>query len=261
MSSFYAVAIGHKSGVYINWDECKKNIDGFDNPIYKKFGTIEEATEFIDDFKNNLYVYTDGACINNGSDNAKAGIGVYFGKDHPNNISKELSNDNGKIKLTNNIAELVAIIEAINIIKTSSKPNKIIITDSEYAIKCATTYGNKLEKKGWKLKDKDVPNLDLVKKVYELTNKYEIQFKHILAHTGNKDRHSIGNYYADLLANKAINSNPIPKKPSNPRVYLKVPYAKKDEAKAKGARWDADKKSWYIFEDNPNKSYLISTFQ
>ena len=263
MSSFYAVAKGVKSGVYMNWDECKVNIEGVDNPVYKKFETIEEATEFIDDFKNNLYVYTDGACINNGSSNAKAGIGIYFSKDHPDNISKELNNDNGNIKLTNNIAELVAIIEAINIIKKSSKPNKIIITDSAYAIKCATTYGSKLEKKGWKQKkdDEEIPNLDLVKRLYELTNKYDIQYKHVLAHTGNKDRHSIGNYYADLLANKAINAGAIPKKPSNPRIYLKVPYAKKDEAKAKGARWDAEKKSWYIFEDNSNKSYLLSNFQ
>jgi len=176
---------------------------------------------------------------------------------------KELNNDNG-VYLdcyipTNINKESITI----NIIKKSSKPNKIIITDSAYAIKCATTYGSKLEKKGWKQKkdDEEIPNLDLVKRLYELTNKYDIQYKHVLAHTGNKDRHSIGNYYADLLANKAINAGAIPKKPSNPRIYLKVPYAKKDEAKAKGARWDAEKKSWYIFEDNSNKSYLLSNFQ
>jgi hypothetical protein len=29
-------------------------------------------------------------------------------------------------------------------------------------------------------------------------------------------------------------------------LYLKVPFAEKDEAKALGARWDAAKKKWYV---------------
>jgi len=254
MNSFYAIAEGHKTGVFTSWNECKKYIEGFDNPIYKKFETIEEATEFLDDFKNNLYVYTDGACSNNGTREAKAGIGIYFSKDNPNNVSRELIGEN----LTNNIAELSAIIEAINIIKSNKKPNKIIITDSEYAIKCATTYGSKLKKKDWKSK-KDIPNLDLVKRLYELTIKYNIKYQHIPAHTGNKDRHSIGNYNADLLANKSINNYQKPRI-SQPRIYLKVKYADKDDAKSKGARWDAEKKSWYIYEDNLDKTFLLSKY-
>ena len=34
-----------------------------------------------------IYVYTDGACINNGKPNARAGIGVYFGENDSRNIS------------------------------------------------------------------------------------------------------------------------------------------------------------------------------
>jgi hypothetical protein len=30
------------------------------------------------------------------------------------------------------------------------------------------------------------------------------------------------------------------------RVDLKVPYSQKDEAKRKGARWDAGRKVWYV---------------
>lgn len=33
--------------------------------------------------------------------------------------------------------------------------------------------------------------------------------------------------------------------PSSSKLYLNVPYAEKDEAKALGARWDAAKKKWY----------------
>jgi len=30
------------------------------------------------------------------------------------------------------------------------------------------------------------------------------------------------------------------------KVFLKVPYAEKDEAKGLGARWDAAKRKWYV---------------
>jgi hypothetical protein len=29
-------------------------------------------------------------------------------------------------------------------------------------------------------------------------------------------------------------------------IFLKVPYAEKDQAKALGARWDAKRKAWYV---------------
>ena len=33
------------------------------------------------------------------------------------------------------------------------------------------------------------------------------------------------------------------------KLYLNVPFAKKDLAKKNGARWDKDKKKWYYTED------------
>jgi len=258
MSSFYAIAIGEKRGVFTSWNDCKPFIENYKGAVYKKFSTIEEANNFIEEYSNRLYVYTDGACINNGSKNARAGIGIYFSKDNPMNISKELKGDN----LTNNIAELIAVIEAIKLIQDKKIKDKIIVTDSEYVIKCATTYGKKLEDREWKQKkDKPIPNLELVKELYELTNEFNIKYKHIQAHTDNKDRHSIGNYYADLFANKSIN-NDLPKEvKTKPKIYLKVTYQQKDEAKALGARWDATKKQWYIFEDNKNKEELLLKYK
>ena len=35
------------------------------------------------DDSGGVRVYTDGACVNNGRHSAKAGIGVYWGPDHP----------------------------------------------------------------------------------------------------------------------------------------------------------------------------------
>jgi ribonuclease HI len=265
MTGFYAVAVGSKPGVYMNWNDCKEHIENYPNAVFKKFEKIEDATEFIDDYKNNLYVYTDGSCINNGKTSARAGIGIYFGKDSPLNVSREL--DNSKATLTNNIAELVAVIEAITIIKANPVPNKIIVTDSEYIIKCATSYGKKLSANNWKTStNKKPPNVELVKMLFDLTNEFNIKYKHIMAHTGNKDKHSIGNYFADLLANKAINlngnpnGNPNSDSNNHKRVYLNVPYSEKDKAKAKGAKWDAEKKKWYIFENSQFKEELFKKY-
>jgi ribonuclease HI len=267
MSNYYAVAAGHKIGIYENWEECNKNIEDFKNPIYKKFDNIEDAKKFIEEYTDTIYVYTDGACYKNGEKNATAGIGIYFSKDNENNVSEKLEGE----YLTNNIAELTAVIKAINIIKKMEFKNKVIVTDSEYVIKCATTYGEKLAKNEWKslTKDKEIPNLNLVKKIYELTNKYNIKYKHVKAHTGNKDRHSISNYYADKLANDSIGisgsssseGERSKKANDNNKIYLNVSYAEKDKAKADGARWDPGAKKWYVCSDHKNKDKLISTYK
>lgn len=36
---------------------------------------------------------------------------------------------------------------------------------------------------------------------------------------------------------------------SNSKIYLNVPYAEKDAAKALGARWDPSRKQWYVPAD------------
>ena len=36
---------------------------------------------------------------------------------------------------------------------------------------------------------------------------------------------------------------------AEPKIYLNVPFAQKDEAKALGARWDAIPKKWYVSAD------------
>jgi len=257
--SFYAVAKGIKSGIFSSWEDCKASIEGFDNPIYKKFDNMKEAQDFINDYKN-IYVYTDGGCINNGKANALGGIGVFFGINDPRNVSRKFEG-----KQTNNTAELLAILEAIKILQKEIKSNEkvIIVTDSEYAIKCATTYGEKLNRIDWKPKDgKVVPNLLLVKELYLITSKYNnISYMHIEAHTNKKDRHSFGNSNADLLANNAIGISPEAKE-ANKKYYLKVPFERKDEAKSLGARWNPGEKKWYYLDSNSdkNKNKLLELF-
>lgn len=255
---YYSVPNGIKCGIYNTWKECNENIEGFINPIYKKFDDETKAKEFYDEFHNILYVYTDGSCHNNGSKDAIAGIGIYFNKDNENNVSIKLDGEN----LTNNIAELIAIIKAIKIIKNIDIGKKVIVSDSEYAIKCATSYGEKLSKNKWlcKKNNSSPPNVELVKTLYELTNKYNISYKHIEAHTDKIDRHSIGNYNADKLANSCLEIKKEFISDEKKKIYLNVSYNRKDEAKSKGANWDAKNKKWFIYENNSNKDFLIAEF-
>ena len=57
-----------------------------------------------------VLVFTDGYCHNNGRDNARAGIGVWWESRHPANISQPLQGDHQ----TTNVAELEAVKLAIN---------------------------------------------------------------------------------------------------------------------------------------------------
>ena len=86
-----------------------------------------------------------------------------------------------------------------------------------------------------------------------------IEFKHIAAHTGLQDKHSLGNEVADLLANQAIGY--VPCKINSKKIYLNVSYAQKDIAKSFGAKWDPKKKKWYSLCDNPNLKELQNLFK
>jgi len=47
MKKYYAIKKGGKVGVFDNWDETKKYIDGFKGSIYKSFKTEKEAYNFL----------------------------------------------------------------------------------------------------------------------------------------------------------------------------------------------------------------------
>lgn len=217
----------------------------------------QQITEIEDSiFEPDYYIYTDGACSNNGKENALAGIGIYFGANDIRNVSQRITG-----KQSNNTAELGAILYLYDIIKNDILSGKkiAIVSDSEYAIRCATTYGKKCADEGWK---KDIPNKDIVKRIFELySNKSNIKFLHIMAHTEKKDIHSIGNDAADKLANKAIGLDDCPYKNTNTKIYLVVPFIKKDIVKGLGGRWDPSKKLWYIFSDAGNKEHVLSLFK
>jgi len=161
----------------------------------------EQPKEFVPDF----YVYTDGACSENGSVNAKAGMGIYFGPNDLRNLSKRVEG-----KQSNNTAELGAILEVCKILDKDLTNGKkvMIVSDSVYAIRACTSYGEKCASKGWA---KPIPNKELVKEAFTFAKRFpNIRFQHVLGHTDGTDIHSIGNDNADRLANEAIGLTSCP---------------------------------------------------
>ena len=83
-----------------------------------------------------MNIYTDGSALYNGKPNCVSGYGIHFDK----NVFPDVSQKVIGSKHSNNIAELTAIIKAIEIVKKVTTPITIY-TDSRYSILCATTFG------------------------------------------------------------------------------------------------------------------------
>jgi len=254
---FYAVAKGNSVGVFNTWTECQESIKGYSGATYKKFDTRDLAEAFIKGEDDSEFihidycVYTDGSCVDNGKPNARAGMGIYFGEDDERNISQRVIG-----KQSNNTAELGALIYVYKLIEKDILSGKqiAVVSDSEYAIRCVTSYGKKCSDENW---TKPIPNKDMVHAAYNLYKDISnVHFVHIKAHTGKDDIHSKGNEGADKLANLAIGHVQCPYN----KVYLNVPYAHKDEAKALGAKWDAGKKKWYVFSNQESMSVFLQKF-
>jgi ribonuclease HI len=224
----YVVVKGHKPGLYKTWENAEKQIAGYPGSSYKVFKDSEERNAIEYQKQNNmsglgklkikpvifkkkitapavslseieksyfnhsdylesnvLAIYTDGSTIGNGKKNATGGYGVFFGRPNIPNISIAMKTG----KVTNNITELKAIIDALKYI-SSHNVKAVIYYDSDYASGVIT--GRK----------KAHTNLEIVNEGKMLLRACKVKpvFHHVYSHTGAKDLHSIGNEIADLLA-------------------------------------------------------------
>jgi len=198
--------------------------------------------------EQDIDVYIDGSCINNGKMNAKAGYGVFFTHDDVRNESNVVEG-----KQTNNTGELTAMIRALEILKKEIEDKRIIniYTDSEYVMKCSGSYGEKLAKNNWKTKeDKIPPNLKLLQKIYDLY--------HDISEENIKSIKDIENLSLSTEKEKPVRSNTgdsgvgtgvFGESEKSNRVYIKVSFKNKDAVKKHGCKWDPEKKSWYYFAD------------
>lgn len=169
-----------------------------------------------------MIIFTDGSTINNGKKNAFGGVGIYIPSQNDNediSLSYKLISNSG-VTVTNQIAELVAIILAIeHVITIDGIENETIniYTDSKYVIDCATTWSESWIKKQWKkANNKTIDNLWLIYRLIQLNRKYPIIFKHVRSHQPepvNKQSEEYviwkGNEQADNLAKPNNNENTL----------------------------------------------------
>ncbi len=145
---FYVVWKGVNPGVYDNWRDCKLQVEGYDNALYKSFATQQEAEDAFSDspdryignnqskkkvgnilsnaniIHNSLSV--DAACSGNPGAMEYQGVYVKTG---------ELVFHQGPFKVgTNNIGEFLALVHALALLKQKGADIPIY-SDSRNAIK------------------------------------------------------------------------------------------------------------------------------
>lgn len=216
---YYAVVNGHNKGIYNNWPDCKDQVHGYRSAIFRKFHTLLEAQQYCSeyfevegynasdsdvsvDYGSRIIIYTDGATLRNGSDNASSGVGIYYGDNDDRNSSIVLPRYINGIRTTNQRAELLAIKHALKQIGDNSYIREYTIrTDSLYAINCITVWVKKWERNGYtNVNNEPVHNQDLIKECVSLLKDLEddVKFEHVRGHQGEK-----GNEEADRLAKEA----------------------------------------------------------
>ena len=140
-----------------------------------------------------VQIFTDGACKGNPGPGGWGAILRFQDNEKEINGYKPLT--------TNNIMELMAVIESL---KAISKPFKIeITTDSKYVKNGITSWIHNWKKNGWKTAaKKPVKNKELWIELDHLIQKHNVSWKWVKGHSGH-----IENERADELANEAITNN------------------------------------------------------
>ena len=140
-----------------------------------------------------VVIYTDGACKGNPG---PGGWGVLLRS--ADGTEKELYG--GELGTTNNRMEMMAVIQALDILK---RPCKVVLhLDSQYVLKGITEWLAGWKAKGWKTAAKQpVKNVDLWQQLDALvsTRQHEIEWRWVKGHAGDP-----GNERADALANRGV---------------------------------------------------------
>jgi ribonuclease HI len=95
---------------------------------------------------------------------------------------------------TNNRMELTALIAGYSLVPAGRAA--VVMTDSQLCVDTINSWAAGWEKNGWKRKNGEIKNLDLVQQLYQLARAHpEIELRWIRSHNGYR-----WNEYADALA-------------------------------------------------------------
>jgi len=140
--------------------------------------------------KPKVDIFTDGACSGN------PGPGGWAAILRSGTAEKEISG--GERATTNNRMELLAVINGLRALKTSSEVT--VHTDSRYVMDGATTWLKRWKTNGWKTSDKKpVRNDDLWRELEDASSRHEVDWRWVRGHADH-----VENERADALARAAI---------------------------------------------------------
>lgn len=195
---YYAVKKGLAPGIYHTWDECKKQVHGFPGAVFKKFGTMEEAEDYISDrdFEAEILseiedssaaiAYVDGSYdLSNGT--YSYGVVILSGNEKHNFSGRE---EDPELAAMRNVAgELKGAMEAMNWALSENK--KTLYLHYDY------TGIENWAKGNWKTNKNGTRDY---KEYYDsIKDRLDVKFIKVRAHSGNEL-----NDEADQLAKDAI---------------------------------------------------------
>jgi ribonuclease HI len=141
-----------------------------------------------------VHLFTDGAC----SGNPGPGGWAFILRHVKSGAEKEESG--GERETTNNRMELTAVIRALEALKRRCRVR--LHTDSKYVQQGISEWIHAWKKRGWKTADKKpVKNEDLWRLLDEAAAQHDIEWLWVKGHAGHE-----GNEYADMLANRGVDS-------------------------------------------------------
>lgn len=196
---YYAVKSGRKIGVFESWHDCKIQVDGYPNALYKSFRTYDEAFSFVygksgaNNCNNKEQMYDLSAYIDGSYDNKKnyysyAGI-IFHGNERVNFSFAD--NDPLIVRHKNIAGEIKAAMYVISYALKQKVKSIEIFYDYAGIENWAT--------KVWKA------NNDFTKQYVRYIEKVkpmlEIKFSKVKAHSGDKFNEEV-----DKLAKKALNN-------------------------------------------------------
>ena len=154
-----------------------------------------------------ISIYTDGGADPNPGPGGWGVVLLHPGK------KKELSG--GDPDTTNNRMELTAAIKALEAL---NQPCRIdFYTDSQYVRKGISEWIDDWKAHGWQSGKKPIKNVDLWKRLDDLRQGHEIDWKWVRGHAGNEH-----NERADQLASAAIPREAMAVDPDAVQVYLRI---------------------------------------
>ncbi|KAJ3136712.1 RNA-DNA hybrid ribonuclease [Geranomyces variabilis] len=234
---FYVVFRGRVPGIYDTFNQAQAQVTGQYTLQPKGFTTREAAEAYLAAYNarnststsdpdpqnpSTLVAFTDGSALGNGKQGCRAGWAVVF----PHNESWNCAEKMMAGRLTNNAAEYLAAHAAIKR-ANDEDPARVkplyIFSDSMLLINTMQMWVDAWRKNNWKKRDgTPVMNAPLLQSILAAQGSRRVLWRHVKAHSGRKDWHSVWNDKVDRMAKGAALGLPGPTGPPPLNMHTRI---------------------------------------